>query len=126
MQVLVADDNEINLKIACAYLKALDIKQESIYTATDGKQAVDLCCENYIDLVFMDIQMPTMDGLSATKAIREFSKKYPEYQPVVVILTANKNLYSDEQLNDMDIKLVITKPVSKAAFQQAIGLVEKS
>ena len=63
MFLLVADDNEINLRVACAHLKALGVPADSIKTAANGREAADLCKLQNFDVVFMDIQMPEVDGI---------------------------------------------------------------
>ncbi|MBQ3060038.1 MAG: response regulator [Desulfovibrio sp.] len=67
-RVLVVDDNAINREIACAMLEALGI--ENTDTAEDGGEAVRKVLSISYDLVFMDMQMPVMDGLAASRAIR--------------------------------------------------------
>ena len=65
--VLLAEDNPVNQEVAVAMLQAVGIRAD---VAADGEQAVDLAARNDYDLVLMDMQMPVMDGLQATRALR--------------------------------------------------------
>jgi CheY-like chemotaxis protein len=83
-KVLVVDDMEFNLKVACALLKMLDIRAQA---ADSGLTAIELIKKNDYDIVFMDHMMPDMDGIEATARIRAMGGKY-EVLPIVA-LTAN-------------------------------------
>jgi len=67
--VLVADDNPVNLMVISALLEARGLGP---VLAADGAEAVALACELHFDLILMDLQMPILDGLGATAAIRRF------------------------------------------------------
>ena len=67
LNVLLVEDNEDNRNVACSFLTLMDV---NVDTALNGKEAVDKIRNRAYDLVLMDIQMPTMDGLTATKIIR--------------------------------------------------------
>jgi|GEM_PF-3878356 len=118
MQLLVADDNEINLRVACAHLKALGIPAESIKTAVNGREATELCYIEDFDLVFMDIQMPEVDGVEATREILKNTK----IKPTIVALTANTSESSAEEFLEVGMQMVIHKPVNKSAFIRALKL----
>jgi CheY-like chemotaxis protein len=81
--VLVADDNAINRKVAELILEAIGAETVAV---EDGQQAVVAVERETFDLVLMDLQMPVMDGLSATRAIRalEAAKGLPRL-PIVVV-----------------------------------------
>lgn len=87
--VLVADDNAVNLKVATAMLRKLAY---SVSTAVDGKQAMDMVTESLrpghqqYALVLMDLNMPNMDGIEATRLIR---KTFGNVAPPIVALTAS-------------------------------------
>ena len=87
--ILVAEDNESNQKVILGMLNKLG------YTATvvvNGQEAVDAVTsgERRFDLVFMDVQMPVMDGMSATRMIREWEQTIPAHlHTPIVALTAN-------------------------------------
>ena len=66
-KILLVDDNEMNRFVAYEMLQTYDLEPDM---AVDGQNAVDLCSENKYDLILMDVQMPIMDGLEATKIIR--------------------------------------------------------
>ena len=69
IRVLVVDDNPANLMVMSAQLAARGLVP---LLAADGEQAVELACERHFDLILMDLQMPILDGLDATSAIRRF------------------------------------------------------
>ncbi len=88
MKILVAEDNEINQQVFHFMLESLKI--ETVF-AENGVQAVDACHAQNFDLVFMDMQMPEMDGLEATRIIRSRAG----HQPTIVAISANA--YTDDR-----------------------------
>jgi two-component system, sensor histidine kinase len=81
--ILVVDDSHINRRVALRLLEKLGIQAD---TATSGQEAIEKIKKQHFDVVFMDIQMPEMDGLQATEAIRALKLAH---QPYIVALTAN-------------------------------------
>ncbi len=120
MLLLIVDDNEINLRVACAYLKALGVPPESIFTACDGKQAVESCEKNQFNMIFMDIQMPEVDGVEAAKMILAND----EHQPVIIALTANTSEEAEAEYREAGMQMILHKPVNKSAFKGALSLLE--
>ncbi|KAM0239206.1 hypothetical protein ACHAPO_003177 [Fusarium lateritium] len=107
---LLVDDNPINLSILCAYMKKLKSKYA---TAADGLEAVERFQENpdLFSCILMDISMPRMDGIEATKQIRAFEHNN-EREPVVILaLTglASASAQQDAYASGMDVFL--SKPV---------------
>jgi CheY-like chemotaxis protein len=107
---LLVDDNEVNLKLLSTYLSR---KSYPILTATDGILAVDAYIARRGDFsaVFMDIQMPRMDGIAATRAIREYEDKEGLKACVVIALTG---LATDEMQKEAEASGVnefFAKPV---------------
>jgi two-component system, sensor histidine kinase len=82
-QVLIVDDNATNRSLAKALLSRLGVQPD---VACDGHEALSKLAGRCYDLIFMDMQMPGMDGLAATRAIREMALPT---QPYIVALTAN-------------------------------------
>jgi two-component system sensor histidine kinase/response regulator len=82
LKILIAEDNLINMKLITAVLGKLGYKPE---TAENGRQALDNFRDNNYELIFMDVLMPVMDGIEATKAIRKLTKA----QPRIIAMTAN-------------------------------------
>ncbi|MDB5449498.1 MAG: sensor hybrid histidine kinase [Phenylobacterium sp.] len=86
LSVLAADDHAINRKIVQMALEAAGAK---VYLARDGEEAVRLFRDGRFDLVFMDMQMPGLDGLAATREIRRIEAERRAPRTPVVMLTAN-------------------------------------
>lgn len=87
-RALLVEDNELNAEIAAEILKMTGLEVER---TVDGTEAVDKmlrCADGYYDIIFMDIQMPKMNGYDATRAIRSANRNYCKQVPIVA-MTAN-------------------------------------
>ena len=92
LKVLLAEDNIINQKVAILNIRKLG---HDVELAHNGVVAVDMFAKNKFDFILMDIQMPGMDGLEATKAIRKIEAERHEQKPIPIIaITAN--IYKDD------------------------------
>ena len=118
LRVLVADDDPDNLRILAAYLDhpGLDIK-----TAGNGRQAFDLWKSSCHDLVFMDMEMPVMDGMTAVRQIRQAEARQPKRGrgTGVFALSAHGEAMAQTCL-DAGCDGYLTKPVTREALLKVI------
>lgn len=105
LDILLVEDNLINQKLAMKVLTKLGYQPE---LANNGKEAVDMLIEKQYHLVLMDVQMPVMDGLEATRYIRENI----EYQPTIVAMTASALSEDRDACIKAGMNDYITKPVN--------------
>ena len=114
-QVLAVDDNPANLKLLTVMLEDLGIR---VTQAENGIRAVHLARENHFDLIFMDIQMPEMDGIEALRTIR--ANPTNQNTPVVAItahaLSGERDAMLAAGMNDY-----VTKPISHEQLTQLLG-----
>ncbi len=115
LRILLAEDNKINRKVAVNLLKKFGYHAE---IATNGKEAVDLHSTRPYDLIFMDIQMPEMDGLEATKTIRSLKDGFKNVP--IVAMTANAMKGDREKCLSAGMNDYISKPVKPKSLQTAI------
>lgn len=85
--ILIVEDNKVSMQVAYHSIKP---HCSNIYKAYDGREALEIFKKEKIDYILMDIQMPEMNGIEATKEIREIESKRNETSPVKIIaMTAN-------------------------------------
>lgn len=111
--VLVVEDNESMRKLVTTQLKKLGYLAD---VATNGKEALDKLSVNTYSLVLMDVQMPVMDGLEATKAVREREKQTGAHA-VIIALTGHCSR-TDCLASGMDD--FIAKPMNIATLKQTM------
>lgn len=114
IKVLAVDDNDANLKL----INELLLEQvHEVTTATDGAQAVELCRHEKFALIFMDIQMPVLDGISALSIIRQ--QTLNEQTPVIAV-TAHVLGEEKERLIEKGFNSFMTKPIDEAMLHHTI------
>ncbi|MEO8087241.1 MAG: two-component regulator propeller domain-containing protein [Bacteroidota bacterium] len=86
LRILLVDDNHFNQLVAIDTLE-LELTRASVDVAENGEEAIKLITENNYDIVLMDVQMPVMNGLDATRAIRKLSS--PKNQTRIIAMTAS-------------------------------------
>ena len=106
-KIMVVDDNEMNRKVALGLLAPLKMQ---IDTAENGKQALDMICSKKYDLVFMDHMMPIMDGIEATKKLREMDDEYCRKVPIIA-LTANAIVEARAKFFEAGMNDFAAKPI---------------
>jgi CheY-like chemotaxis protein len=104
--ILIAEDDNINFLLL---KKILQLRNYTVLRANNGQEAVDICMVNKdIDLIFMDVKMPVMNGLDAFKIIRKIS---PDL--IVIAQTAYSSYEDKEMILNLGFKNYITKPLNK-------------
>ena len=114
-RVLLVEDNELNMEVAKELLK---ITKVDVDTAENGKVAYEKIkntSPNHYDLVFMDIQMPVMNGYEATKKIRKLDRDDVKSLPIIA-MTANAFLEDIRAAKDAGMNEHIAKPLSIETF----------
>lgn len=104
LRILIAEDNPINQKLTERVLHKLGYTTD---IASNGKEALAVACQKQFDLIFMDVQMPEMDGLEATRQMR----KQLAVQPFIVAMTANAMQGDREECLNAGMDDYISKPV---------------
>ena len=115
LTILVADDNEVNQKVAQKLLGWLGYEAA---LASNGLEAVNLSAERPFDVIFMDIQMPIMDGITATQKILEGVAGGP--QPTIIAMTAHALKGDREKLLDAGMVDYISKPIRLENLTEAL------
>ncbi len=107
LQILLAEDNPVNQKLA---VRLLEKRGHQVLVASNGKQALAQMYTRQFDLVLMDVQMPEMDGLEATKLLREREKSSGHHQ-VVVAMTALVMKGDRERCIEAGMDNYLSKPI---------------
>ncbi|MCF8367994.1 MAG: tetratricopeptide repeat protein [Bacteroidales bacterium] len=115
--ILIAEDNLLNAQVIVAFLNRLGHTSE---VATNGREALEVLARSDFDAVLMDIEMPEMDGLQATKAIRngEFNVRNPEI-PIVALTAHALKDYEDKSF-EAGMNHYLTKPVDIDQLTQVL------
>lgn len=119
MKILLVEDNEINMEIAVHMLKA---EGTDVVTAKNGLEAVELVKsspEGYFDLIFMDIMMPIMDGLEATRQIRKLEREDVKYLPILA-MTANAYAEDVKKEKEAGMDDHVSKPIRRDLIQRLL------
>jgi len=117
LKALIVEDNPINQKVIMQTLKGLGIESDA---ADNGETGVEMFKKNSYDIVFMDIQMPVMNGVAATKHIIEYEERQNlDHTPIVAVTTnalkGDRELYLNSGMDEY-----ISKPISMQKFLTVI------
>ncbi|SMR41854.1 unnamed protein product [Zymoseptoria tritici ST99CH_1E4] len=120
IRVLVAEDNKVNQEVVLRMLKLEDIYDVTV--AKDGQEALDLVKESMcgderkaFNLIFMDVQMPNVDGLQSTRLIREIG-----YQAPIVALTAFAEESNIQDCLDSGMNYFLSKPIRRPQLKKVL------
>ena len=110
--ILIAEDTDSNFILENSLLK----KMYTVERALDGIEAIEKCQAINPDLILMDMQMPRMDGLEATKKIREFNKNVP-------IIAVTAFAFEQDKINAQAVgcNTYVSKPISILGFKRTVA-----
>lgn len=116
LRVLVAEDNPVNQTLALAVLRRLGITADAV---SDGRQAVQAACLRTYDVVLMDVQMPELDGIEATLAIRALPAG--PSRPWIIAVTANALAQDRQRCLAAGMDDFVAKPYRPDALREALA-----
>ncbi len=115
LRILIAEDDTVNRMVVSKMLTEFDTENQAV---TDGLQAIEAVAEGDYDLVLMDVRMPEMDGIAATKAIRARGGRFSALP--IIALTANAFAEDVKRCREAGMSDFLAKPLRKAAMVDAI------
>jgi len=113
--ILIAEDTPVNQLVLRTHLES---QGHRVKVVGNGRLAVEACRQQHFDLVLMDIQMPEMDGISATKTI--LSEAEPQFKPTILTLTADIGTKTRAACQSAGAAAVLTKPVRRQTLLTAV------
>ncbi|QEC75349.1 ATP-binding protein [Mucilaginibacter ginsenosidivorax] len=116
LKILLAEDNKMNQLIASKIFKKVGY---SIDIAENGVEAIQMSDKQHYDLIFMDVQMPEMDGLQATRTI---IKKHGKNAPPIIAMTANVLSEDENECTTAGMKDFVSKPFT---FERLENVIQK-
>jgi CheY-like chemotaxis protein len=116
--VLVAEDSAVNQTVALGMLKRLGLRADAV---GNGLEAIEALSTIPYDLVLMDVQMPVMDGLEATRRIREEASPVLDRRIPVIAMTANAMQGDREACLQAGMDDYVAKPVKSEALAEALA-----
>ncbi|MHB0960858.1 MAG: response regulator [Pirellulaceae bacterium] len=115
LRILVAEDSVMNQKLALGLLGT----DHEVTVVADGRQATSLVKQERFDVVLMDVQMPVMDGLEATRLIRAHERSTDQHVPIVA-MTAHAMKGDRERCLAAGMDYYVSKPIRAARLLQAL------
>ena len=117
-RVLVAEDNIVNQEVALGILRKLGLRADAV---ANGVEAVEALRSLPYDLVLMDVQMPEMDGLEATRIIRDPKSRVIDHRISIIAMTAHAMRCDRERCLQAGMNAYLSKPVSPPALVEALN-----
>ena len=115
--ILVVDDNKVNVRVLCAFLKHFNVAADTAYS---GMEAIEMVQKKEYDLIFMDHMMPEMDGVETTQRIRELDSENAQNVPIVActanVVSSIKELFLQAGMNDF-----VPKPIQLEVLVEIMG-----
>ncbi|MGN0743276.1 MAG: response regulator [Candidatus Fimadaptatus sp.] len=118
-RVLLAEDNELNAEIAAEILEMTGLSVERVADGIEAVERMAGCEDGYFDMVFMDIQMPRMNGYDATRAIRAMDRSYCRSVPIIA-MTANAFAEDVHAAREAGMNEHIAKPLDMNALARIL------
>lgn len=119
LTILLAEDNLVNQKLAVLTMKNMGY---TIDVVANGLEAVEAVERQKYDVIFMDVQMPEMDGVEAT---HEIIKRFGSKRPIIVAMTANAMEGDREKFLGEGMDDYVSKPISNEAIKKVLAFVHK-
>jgi two-component system sensor histidine kinase/response regulator len=116
LSILLVEDNAVNRTLA---VRLLAKRGHSVTVAVNGKEALAMLEARTFDLIFMDVQMPEMDGLEATRAIREIEKSSGTHVPIVA-MTAHAMAGDEVRFRKAGMDDYVSKPMKSEVLTELL------
>ncbi|MGN0689377.1 MAG: hybrid sensor histidine kinase/response regulator, partial [Oscillospiraceae bacterium] len=118
-RILLVEDNLLNAEIAEEILKMTGLTVEHAYDGTEAVDMIAACDDGFYDMIFMDIQMPKMNGYDATRAIRAMDRNYCKRIPILA-MTANAFAEDVQSAKTVGMNEHIAKPLDLKALAKVL------
>ena len=113
--ILLAEDNRMNQIIASKIFKAIGCSAD---IAENGAKVLEMAANKHYDIVFMDVQMPIMDGLEATRKL--LASHHIQPKPIIIAMTANAMKEDETECFNAGMNYFMSKPITIAKVQQML------
>ena len=118
LRILVVEDNSVNQMVALTILKKLGYNADAVANGQEGISALESIC---YDLVFMDVEMPEMNGYEATRAIRSSTSRVLNHEVVIIAMTAHVTQEDRDKCREAGMNGYIAKPIRPEVVFEALS-----
>jgi CheY-like chemotaxis protein len=118
-KVLLVEDNSLNTEIACELLSGLEVETENVYNGKEAVEKLTKMPKGYYDMIFMDIQMPVMNGYEAAEKIRSSGREDLKEIPIIA-MTADAFADDVKRSRQSGMNGHISKPIDIEKLEEAL------